>query len=258
MENKNKNIDDILSEYASATGKSSNKSLDLGKLYKKENESRRALRPHTRRLAQVCVAAVLLCAVLVSASVYGGNPLHEYTDGSVVDGMISSSSSSNKGGFYDSLSEWLESLKGDKQPSNDGGGSAGDKGDNGAMGDRGEGSVNISYTISEEKRNEMIDAYYDNVKAENQNVKREDIVLDFFVAVNEAYAIRINAGWLYECKPSSETVGGVEFHYSYGPAESYGIKIYYDGKFYRLAEAFDAGIINTDALYVIRDAYKNR
>ena len=118
--------------------------------------------------------------------------------------------------------------------------------------------MNISYTISEEKRNEIIDAYYDNVKAENQNVKREDIVLDFFVAVNEAYAIRINAGLLYECKPSSETVGGVEFHYSYGPASSYGVKIYYEGRFYSLSEACDTGIINTDALYVIRDVYKNR
>ena len=253
MENKNKSIDDILSEYASTAGKSSNKSRDLGKLYKKENEIKRALRPNMRRLTQVCVAAVLVCAVLVLASVYGENPFYEYTDGAV-----SSSSSSNKVGFFDSLSEWIESLKGDKQPSNDGGGSAGDKGDNGATGDRGEGSVNISYTISEEKRNEIIDAYYDNVKAENQNVKREDIVLDFFVAVNEAYAIRINAGWLYECKPSSETVGGVEFHYSYGPASSYGVKIYYEGRFYRLSEAFDTGIINTDALYVIRDVYKNR
>lgn len=115
-----------------------------------------------------------------------------------------------------------------------------------------------TYFLSEEKEKEIIDAYYDYVKDKSQDVKREDIILDFFIALKGAYAMRINTTWIYECKPSSETVNGVKFSYPYGPASSYGVKIYYEGEFYRLSEALDAGIINTDALYVIRDAYNEK
>ena len=118
--NNEKDIDNILNEYADAVGKTSDKSRDLGKLYAKKSEKREYRRPIMRRWAHVCVAAMLVCAILVSVPVFDESILHEYRDalfsnsGGITASSSSSHSSQNKGGVLDSISEWLESLKGDK------------------------------------------------------------------------------------------------------------------------------------------------
>ena len=242
--NNEKDIDKVLNEYTESVGKASDKSRDLGKFYAKKSEKQEHNRSKVKRLMPVCVATVLVCAVLVSVSIHlCRSRVFEYN--SPLDSSIVASSSGNNGNgydsisdFFDSISDWFNSLKGGK-------------------GNNSDGSNNTTTTdvISEEKKSEIIDAYYEDMKDKIENLKKEDITFEFFIEINGVYAVRIDVGWLYQCAPSKETVDGVEFNYPYGPVSSYGIKIYYEGEFYRLGEAFDSGIVDNAALRKIKAAY---
>ena len=104
----------------------------------------------------------------------------------------------------------------------------------------------------EDDINEMIDAFYEDAKEIDKNLKKENITFKFMTQIDGAFAVIIDAGWMYDCAMGGEVVNGVRFMYPTS-SKSYGIKIYEDGEFYRLSEAFDKGIIDMNML---REIYK--
>ena len=146
--NNEKDIDNILNEYAETVGKTSDKSRDLGKLYAKKSEKREYRRPIARSWVHVCVAAMLVCIILVSIPVYEGK-IHGFLD-ATMHFTGTSSSSGNNGGFFDSISGWLDSLGGHKGDQGDKDGTKEDQGaqgDEGDSGDKGDSSTVCSDTV---------------------------------------------------------------------------------------------------------------
>jgi len=148
MEQKNKNeknIDLILKDYAAAAGEmGSDKKRHLSRLYREKRSEKRigvaCSSPKMKRLMPICVSAVLFFAIIIAVSMIdNGNYLVDYKDGSI-SGSVGTGSSSNKGSVFDSISSWLDSLKGEKQPGGNEGneGSTGDVGVTGDKGDKGD------------------------------------------------------------------------------------------------------------------------
>lgn len=99
----------------------------------------------------------------------------------------------------------------------------------------------------------MKQAYIHQFTGPNEGYTVEDVLRFRVVAVlDQRYALFVDDNiFAYLDWKTGETVDGVEFKY----CDSQKMYLYYDGHYYRLQEAFDAGLISHDDLLQIQENY---
>ena len=86
----------------------------------------------------------------------------------------------------------------------------------------------------------------------HQNVTMEQVKLRFMGVFGEVYVMFVDVkGMMYAEVITTEKVGGVSFVYS----NSQKMQVWFDGEFYTLAQAFDAGILTQEELQTLSRNY---
>lgn len=105
-------------------------------------------------------------------------------------------------------------------------------------------------TLSEELETEIREAYLDWIPNSSAIINQIHIK-HFFCEYNGAYAVYIVGGIAYYYSVTTEIVGGVRFVYP----DSNRIRVYFNGEFFTLTQAYEQKILSKRNLRKIADIY---